>query len=62
MSNRVLIVKDGVVVSSIKFIDDVISQALKAGLLSDPKVIEVNPISDIGLGWVYDGHDFKIGE
>lgn len=62
MSNRVLIVKDGIVVSSIKFINDDMSQALKAGLLSDPKVIEVNPISDIGLGWIYDGSSFKIGQ
>ncbi len=62
MNNRVLIIKDGVVVFSGKFLDDINSQALMAGLLSDPKVIEVNPISDIGLGWIHDGTNFKMGQ
>jgi hypothetical protein len=62
MGNRVLIIKNGIVVFSSKFLDDINSQALMAGLLSDPKVIEVNPISDIGLGWTYDGTNFKMGQ
>ena len=58
MGNKIVITKNDVVVWVAKFPDDILSQALRAGLLSDPECIEVDYSSPIGLGWTYDGIEF----
>lgn len=32
--------------------------ALAAVLSSDPKVVEVDPESEVGIGWTWDGQNF----
>lgn len=60
MSNKIAIINNNVVVWVAKFPDDILSQALRAGLLSDPECIEVDPSSTIGLGWTYSGAYFEV--
>ena len=58
---RYIFVVDGEVGPDLVFEETAHAQnaALAAALSSDPKVVEVEPDSVVGIGWTWDGQNFN---